>query len=46
MKRFLPDEAATIAFGQEVLDALPADLAGWTLLLRGEFFGSTCIPRM
>lgn len=36
MKRFLPDEAATIAFGQEVLDALPADLAGWTLLLRGE----------
>jgi tRNA threonylcarbamoyladenosine biosynthesis protein TsaE len=36
MKRFLPDEAATIAFGQEVLGALPADLAGWTLLLRGE----------
>ena len=36
MKRFLPDEAATISFGQEVLDALPADLAGWTLLLRGE----------
>ena len=36
MKRFLPDEAATIAFGQEVLDALPANLAGWTLLLRGE----------
>ena len=36
MKRFLPDEAATIAFGQEVLDALPADLAGWTMLLRGE----------
>ena len=36
MKRFLPDEAATIAFGQAVLDALPADLAGWTLLLRGE----------
>ena len=36
MKRFLPDEAATIAFGQEVLAALPADLAGWTLLLRGE----------
>ena len=36
MKRFLPDEAATISFGHEVLDALPADLAGWTLLLRGE----------
>ena len=36
MKRFLPDEAATIVFGQEVLDALPADLAGWTILLRGE----------
>jgi tRNA threonylcarbamoyladenosine biosynthesis protein TsaE len=36
MKRFLADEAATIAFGQEVLDALPDDLAGWTLLLTGE----------
>lgn len=36
MKRFLPDEAATIAFGQEVLDALPEDLAGWTILLTGE----------
>ena len=36
MKRFLPDEAATIAFGQEVLDALPVDLAGWTMLLQGE----------
>jgi len=36
MKRFLPDEAATIAFGQELLDALPEDLAGWTLLLAGE----------
>ena len=36
MKRFLPDEAATIAFGRELLDALPGDLAGWTLLLRGE----------
>ena len=36
MKRFLPDEAATISFGHEVLDALPADLAGWTMLLRGE----------
>ena len=36
MRRFLPDEAATIAFGKEVLDALPDDLAGWTILLEGE----------
>ena len=36
MKRFLPDEGATIAFGQEMLAALPDDLAGWTLLLTGE----------
>jgi tRNA threonylcarbamoyladenosine biosynthesis protein TsaE len=36
MKRFLPDEGATIAFGQETLGALPDDLAGWTLLLSGE----------
>jgi len=36
MKRFLPDEGATIAFGQEMLGALPDDLAGWTLLLTGE----------
>ena len=36
MKRFLPDEAATIALGRELLNALPDDLAGWTLLLSGE----------
>lgn len=36
MKRFLPDEAATSAFGKELLDALPEDLAGWTLLLNGD----------
>lgn len=36
MKRHLPDEAATIAFGEELLNALPEDLAGWTLLLTGE----------
>jgi len=36
MKVFLPDEAATAAFGQALLDAFPADLAGWTLLLSGE----------
>ena len=36
MKRFLPDENATIAFGREVMEALPDDLAGWTILLQGE----------
>ena len=36
MKRDLPDEAATIALGQDVLAALPDNLAGWTLLLNGE----------
>ena len=36
MKRELPDEAATIALGRDVLAALPEDLAGWTLLLTGE----------
>jgi tRNA threonylcarbamoyladenosine biosynthesis protein TsaE len=36
MKRFLADEAATTAFGQELLDALPDNLAGWTILLTGE----------
>lgn len=36
MKRHLADEAATIAFGEALLDALPEDLAGWTLLLSGE----------
>lgn len=36
MKRFLPDEAATIAFGRELFGAMPPDLAGWTVLLSGE----------
>ncbi len=36
MKRSLPDETATIEFGRELLDALPDDLAGWTVLLSGE----------
>ena len=36
MRRYLPDEAATAAFGKALLDALPADLAGWTLLLQGD----------
>ena len=34
--RLPSDEAATIAFGQALLDALPEDLAGWTILLNGE----------
>ena len=36
MKRFLADEEATAAFGRELLNALPVDLAGWTVLLSGE----------
>ena len=36
MKLFLPDEAATTAFGQALLNAFPPDIAGWTLLLSGE----------
>ncbi len=36
MKRWLPDETATIEFGRELLDALPDNLAGWTVLLSGE----------
>ncbi len=36
MRRYLPDEAATIAFGREFLGRLPTDLAGWTILLNGE----------
>jgi tRNA threonylcarbamoyladenosine biosynthesis protein TsaE len=36
VKRFLADEAATTAFGRELLNALPEDLAGWMLLLTGE----------
>ncbi len=36
MKRLLADEAATIELGRELLDALPDDLAGWTVLLTGE----------
>lgn len=36
MRRFLPDEAATNEFGRALLDVLPDDLAGWTLLLYGE----------
>ena len=36
MKRYLRDEEATIAFGREMLERLPADLAGWTILLNGE----------
>jgi tRNA threonylcarbamoyladenosine biosynthesis protein TsaE len=36
MKRYLRDEAATIDFGREMLDRLPEDLAGWTILLNGQ----------
>lgn len=36
MKRYLADEAATMAFGRELFAALPEDLAGWTLLLNGD----------
>ena len=36
MKLYLADEAATGAFAQRLEAALPADLAGWTVLLEGE----------
>ncbi|HNP65330.1 MAG TPA: tRNA (adenosine(37)-N6)-threonylcarbamoyltransferase complex ATPase subunit type 1 TsaE [Woeseiaceae bacterium] len=36
MKRHLADEQATIAFAEAVYRALASDVAGWTLLLRGE----------
>ncbi len=36
MSTFLPDEAATIAFAGRFFESLPADLAGWTVLLNGE----------
>jgi tRNA threonylcarbamoyladenosine biosynthesis protein TsaE len=36
LKRRLPDEAATIALAEQMYAALPGELAGWTLLLRGE----------
>ena len=36
MRRYLPDESATIELGRELLHALPDDLAGWTVLLSGE----------
>ena len=36
MKRHLPDESATAAFARELLACLPADTAGWTVLLEGE----------
>lgn len=36
MNAWLADEAATIAFAGRVLDAMPGDLAGWTVLLNGE----------
>lgn len=36
MKRSLPDEQATTALAEQVYAALPDNLAGWTVLLRGE----------
>lgn len=36
MNAWLADEAATITFARNFLDALPADLSGWTVLLKGE----------
>jgi tRNA threonylcarbamoyladenosine biosynthesis protein TsaE len=36
MSLFLPDEAATQAFAARLHAALPADIAGWTVLLDGE----------
>ena len=36
MKRYLPDDAATALLADDVLKAMPAELAGWTMLLSGE----------
>ena len=36
MSLYLSDEAATIAFAERLHAALPADVAGWTVLLDGE----------
>lgn len=36
MKRYLPDEKATMTLAAEVYAALPDALAGWTLLMSGE----------
>jgi tRNA threonylcarbamoyladenosine biosynthesis protein TsaE len=36
MKRSLPDEAATMALAGDLYAAMPDELAGWTILLRGE----------
>jgi tRNA threonylcarbamoyladenosine biosynthesis protein TsaE len=36
VKRSLPDEQATIVLAEQVYAALPDNLVGWTVLLRGE----------
>jgi len=36
VKRELPDEKATMDLADEIYRSLPDDLAGWTVLLRGE----------
>ena len=52
MKRHLADEAATGEFARELLAVLPADTAGWTILLEGELgagkstFARALIPAM
>lgn len=35
MSRYLPDESATAAFAERLARLLPADPAGWTILLEG-----------
>ena len=36
MSHYLHNEAATIAFAERLYEALPTDIAGWTVLLDGE----------
>ena len=36
MRQDLPEPEATEAFAQQLSAVLPADTAGWTLLLEGE----------
>lgn len=36
LKRFLPDEAATIAFAEDVYAAMSDSFAAWTVLLNGD----------
>ena len=46
MSLYLPDEAATIEFADRLQSLLPADIAGWTILLDGELgTGKSTIAR-